>query len=259
VALILAYLAARRLPARRYFDIITPSLMIGLAFGRMGCLLNGCCYGGRCRADWPLAMRFPYASKPVLKLDGESNAFGGASVSPVFAHQAAVGGKGGGLGPDALPGWLIVGPAEGAGGGVVLKSPADLTDAQAERAAALRSLPVQPAQALGIVNALLLAGILLCFHRLRRREGQVFPVMLLLYPITRIVLESIRGDNPHDLLAGRLTHNQWVSLGLVAAGGAMLLLLRRLPPAAGPTWGRRLALAQTRDRTGQTKRKGKQR
>ena len=60
-------------------------------------------------------------------------------------------------------------------------------------ALALRSGPVQPAQAYGIVNALLLAGILLFFSRLRWREGQVFAMMLILYPITRIVLESIRG------------------------------------------------------------------
>ena len=40
-----------RLPALATFDLIAPSMVIGLALGRIGCFLNGCCYGGptRCR------------------------------------------------------------------------------------------------------------------------------------------------------------------------------------------------------------------
>ena len=35
-----------RLPALATFDLIAPSMAIGLALGRIGCFLNGCCYGG---------------------------------------------------------------------------------------------------------------------------------------------------------------------------------------------------------------------
>lgn len=45
---------------RWYFDIVAPSAAIGLAFGRLGCLLNGCCFGAVCEHTW--AMRFPYGS-----------------------------------------------------------------------------------------------------------------------------------------------------------------------------------------------------
>ena len=235
--LILSYLLLRRLPVRRYLDIIAPSLMLGLAFGRVGCLLNGCCYGGRCRADFPLAITFPYASKPLLKFDAGSNCFGGASISPVFAAQAA-----GPLRP---------------GDDRLLRSPQELSAAEARWAEKLRSLPVQPAQIYGIVNALLLCGLLLGISRLRRREGTVFAWMLILYPITRFVLESIRGDNPHDLLALRLTHNQYTSAGTALAAVVLLMLLRLTSPSAGPFLAQRRAQREVRPASRQRTRKGR--
>ncbi|MFW5839993.1 MAG: prolipoprotein diacylglyceryl transferase, partial [Planctomycetota bacterium] len=44
--LVTLYLLYKRVPLRRYLDVVAVSLMVGLAFGRMGCLLNGCCWGG---------------------------------------------------------------------------------------------------------------------------------------------------------------------------------------------------------------------
>lgn len=258
-AAILWYLWRRRLPVRRYLDIIAPSLLIGLAFGRAGCLLNGCCFGGPCRHDHALSMHFPYAAKPLVKVDGKSNVFGGAAVCPVFAHQVATGR----LPAGELPTWLLADTPhsdKGAPAGrAVLKSPGNLTDQQAQRALLLRSLPVRPAQVYGICNALLLACILLCFSRLRQREGQVFAVMLVLYPITRIVLESIRGDNPHSLLAGQLTHNQWVSLAMAGVGVAGWFLLRLVPPGGGQFRCQRLAAPRTGKPTSQRRRKGRKR
>ncbi len=49
-----------KLSLRWYFDILAPSLALGLAFGRVGCFLNGCCYGGVCDAPW--AVKFPAGS-----------------------------------------------------------------------------------------------------------------------------------------------------------------------------------------------------
>ena len=39
-------------------DVLAPSIALGYVFGRMGCLLNGCCYGRECSLPW--AIRFPY-------------------------------------------------------------------------------------------------------------------------------------------------------------------------------------------------------
>ncbi len=48
---------------RLYLDIMTPSLMWGLAFGRIGCFLNGCCWGAPCvKYHVPWAVQFPCGS-----------------------------------------------------------------------------------------------------------------------------------------------------------------------------------------------------
>ncbi len=57
------FLRLRRLPVLALADLITPSLVLGLALGRIGCLLNGCCFGGVCeQSDW--CLRFPESSPP---------------------------------------------------------------------------------------------------------------------------------------------------------------------------------------------------
>jgi prolipoprotein diacylglyceryltransferase len=333
------YLMLRRVPLRRYLDIVAPSLMLGLAFGRMGCLLNGCCFGGLCDPGSALAMEFPMYSRPLVKLDGRENPFSQSTQapSPPYAHQLAEGivepdhhllvpgrdrllippdqlhGK---LESDQL-GFLEAGPDElKAGFAAVAGSDhflgrqewrkarlnaegfftgsekwalamlsdrdrnAHLDEAEfldyvarrrewllawfdenrdrtltgQERAAAQAFLQadelaiaeaahahaIKPAQPLGLINALLLAVLLNLLIRRRRREGQVFAVLLIAYPITRFLLELIRSDNPHDLLSGQLTHNQWTSIVMVLAGAAMLAALQRAKPSAGPTWNERL-------------------
>lgn len=35
----------KKVPIKTGMDIVAPCLMIGLGFGRIGCFLNGCCYG----------------------------------------------------------------------------------------------------------------------------------------------------------------------------------------------------------------------
>jgi phosphatidylglycerol:prolipoprotein diacylglycerol transferase len=45
------------LPLWKLADILAPSIALGYVFGRIGCLLNGCCYGRAC--DLPWAIHFP--------------------------------------------------------------------------------------------------------------------------------------------------------------------------------------------------------
>lgn len=40
----------RKVSTRALFDTLAPGLLIGFAVGRVGCFLNGCCYGGACEA-----------------------------------------------------------------------------------------------------------------------------------------------------------------------------------------------------------------
>ena len=51
------YLYWKKLPVWKIADILAPSIALGSVFGRIGCLLNGCCYGRAC--DLPWAIRFP--------------------------------------------------------------------------------------------------------------------------------------------------------------------------------------------------------
>lgn len=49
-----------------FADIIAPAIFIGIGFGRIGCLLNGCCYGDRCELPW--GIHFPAGSTTFLQL-----------------------------------------------------------------------------------------------------------------------------------------------------------------------------------------------
>jgi phosphatidylglycerol:prolipoprotein diacylglycerol transferase len=51
------YCYSKRLPLWKVGDIMAPSVALGHAFGRLGCLMTGCCYGRACTLPW--AIRFP--------------------------------------------------------------------------------------------------------------------------------------------------------------------------------------------------------
>ncbi len=53
------YLRWKRISVGRMFDIFAPSLALGVGFGRIGCLLNGCCWGKPAPAGSWFSMRFP--------------------------------------------------------------------------------------------------------------------------------------------------------------------------------------------------------
>jgi len=53
----LLYTRLKKLPLGKVADILAPSIALGHVFGRIGCLLNGCCYGRACTLPW--AIQFP--------------------------------------------------------------------------------------------------------------------------------------------------------------------------------------------------------
>ncbi|HUU94900.1 MAG TPA: prolipoprotein diacylglyceryl transferase family protein [Phycisphaerae bacterium] len=70
---------------RWYLDIIAPSAALGLAFGRVGCLLNGCCFGGVC--DLPWAVRFPFGSPAAIQQWGQKLPEAGLREELIFIHE----------------------------------------------------------------------------------------------------------------------------------------------------------------------------
>jgi phosphatidylglycerol---prolipoprotein diacylglyceryl transferase len=63
-AMAAAFLLARfrRQPLNEWLDFFTPVLPMGYGLGRVGCFLNGCCYGALC--DWPWAVEFHQPGLP---------------------------------------------------------------------------------------------------------------------------------------------------------------------------------------------------
>ncbi|HCF60561.1 MAG TPA: hypothetical protein DFS52_21505 [Myxococcales bacterium] len=70
----LVYLKAFRLDLARFLDLATPGLAVGHAFGRIGCLMGGCCHGKPTALPW--GVRFP-----------ESPFFGGPAGVPLHPVQ----------------------------------------------------------------------------------------------------------------------------------------------------------------------------
>lgn len=60
-------------------DIFVPSLALGIACGRLGCLLNGCCFG--LPTDLPWGIHFPDGSMA-------SDVFGAACVHPTQLYES---------------------------------------------------------------------------------------------------------------------------------------------------------------------------
>ena len=56
------YRSLRTFPLVPMLDVIAPALAFGIAIGRIGCFLNGCCYGDTCHLPW--AVEFPKGSPP---------------------------------------------------------------------------------------------------------------------------------------------------------------------------------------------------
>lgn len=52
----------RKISALAFGDLAISSVFIGLMFGRLGCLMHGCCYGDVCSLPW--AISFPQGSVP---------------------------------------------------------------------------------------------------------------------------------------------------------------------------------------------------
>jgi phosphatidylglycerol---prolipoprotein diacylglyceryl transferase len=71
------YCWKNKYPLWKVGDIMAPSVALGHAFGRIGCLMTGCCYGRAC--DLPWAIHFP-----------STHATGGHGVHPTQIYESAL-------------------------------------------------------------------------------------------------------------------------------------------------------------------------
>lgn len=63
----LVYLRLKRLPIWKVADVLAPSIALGSVFGRLGCFINGCCYGRPCSLPWATQypQGYPISGTPV--------------------------------------------------------------------------------------------------------------------------------------------------------------------------------------------------
>src|SRR3954471_5150249 len=65
-------------------DVVAPSLAIGLCLGRIGCFLNGCCYGHVACPGSP-AVHFPVLTAPSQELVRDSQTSAGFAMDPRYS------------------------------------------------------------------------------------------------------------------------------------------------------------------------------
>jgi phosphatidylglycerol:prolipoprotein diacylglycerol transferase len=199
----ITYGLMKRIPVRLGMDVIAPCVMIGLGFGRIGCYLNGCCYGAECNVPW--AVSFPYHSNAYLDQYEKRELDVPAEFMTVNRD-----------------------------GAVVLKSP-EQAAADPMTAATLKqkmpgrtvSLPVHPAQIYSAITAFMLAGILVAFFTLQPTPGRVFALMLLLEAPTRFLLEMLRAEPP---VLGPMSFSMVLSIPLFVLGLVLWFAFGKMNP-----------------------------
>jgi phosphatidylglycerol:prolipoprotein diacylglycerol transferase len=197
---LIAYAMIKRIPVRLGMDIVAPCLMIGLGFGRVGCYLNGCCYGAR--SDLPVARMlgtFPYRSNAYIDQLQERQ----LTIPP-----ALIGGDGFPMSVDDIrkvPGLTEAEKAE------------LISLAQSQHA-----LPVYPAELFSTVTAWLIAGWLLAYFTIPHAPGRVFALMMIVEGISRFLLEMIRAEPPVDPhLFGTLSLSMVLAVPITLTGIAL--------------------------------------
>ena len=60
-----SYLLYKKIPIGKMMDAYAPALAVGVGFGRLGCLMNGCCWGKPAPASFPWSMTFPDYIEPM--------------------------------------------------------------------------------------------------------------------------------------------------------------------------------------------------
>ncbi len=205
------------LPRRRewlvYLDVVAPSLPLGLAIAKVGCLLAGCCAGKECFGR--AALRYPYGSvvyvrqqeQGVLRVprelridepDGQSR-----MVSAAALRRASEGDP---------PEWL---PAHAAAHHLTVS-------ALQQIAAKARSAPVHAVPVWYMIGGGMLWLLSERVFRTQVRAGVTLGVVLAGYAVLRLALDTfVAGARP---VAG-LTSAQLVAIPAGVIGA--LLLLRR--------------------------------
>ncbi|MFO0916047.1 MAG: prolipoprotein diacylglyceryl transferase family protein [Pirellulales bacterium] len=228
-------------------DVIAPSLLVGLAFGRVGCLLNGCCFGGPCHLPW--AVHFPVASPPYVAQQEQGQFLGiqlGLSQDHVVIRSIRPDSPA--SGSPLRPGMRLktINNHEvdslNSARYLIATSPFDsrLTVVDPEGQELIvnlvmkppaHSLPTEPTQIYSALNAVILCLLALAVESRLPRQGMLMALVLGLYAVTRFLEEIIRQDEGSFAGTG-LTISQNISIVLLVAALVMAWWTATRGPAA---------------------------
>jgi phosphatidylglycerol:prolipoprotein diacylglycerol transferase len=250
----LIFITRHRLPVLAMGDLMTPSIVLGMAVGRIGCFFNGCCFGGACELPW--AVQFPFGSPPHIqqveqgKLTLHGLRFQGGDKDPAVIASVEPGSLADRAGlvageqvtrilaqpPDSerLREWKIENVSDAlaalfhlrdAGTTVHVRVKSDTGSSQHTAGWTIpeelpRSLPIHPTQIYSAIDGFLLLLVLLAYEPFQRRSGELLALLLTLHPISRFLLEVIRIDEASMFGTG-LSISQLISIAAFA--GAMIL------------------------------------
>ncbi len=243
------YIIRRGLPLLATLDIIAPSMILGGALGRIGCFLNGCCYGGEC--TWPVAVTFPPRAawylndSPPYERQHELGQLYGMTIGETDGGRAfvqrvkpgAAAERGGVKRGDILThiNGKEVQTIDDAKVALGLSGKSvELTTSTGDVRRIIRenwpgrSLPIHPTQLYSALDAGLLALLLWVLYPFRRKDGEIFALLITVHPISRYLLESIRTDEPGQF-GTDLTISQWISLGILVAAAGFWYYVEKQP------------------------------
>lgn len=230
-----------RLSMLRMGDVLIPCLFLGVFLGRIGCLMNGCCYGGACEPS-ALSVQFP-PNSPVYKeqlasgsllgmqIDPETNRIDEVQPSSVADTLGITAGQTferGNFDPRtretadrAIPeedvplGWGMQ-----ISGRYFYLSPDDLP---------AKANPVVAAQVISSLTALVLCISLCVLDRFIAKDGVLLFSGFAGYAVIRFILEIVRVDEGGQL-GTSFSISQWVSMVVFALClTALAIVLRKKP------------------------------
>ncbi len=227
-------------------DLIAPGFMLGMAFGRVGCFLHGCCFGGVCQNPNLPSVHFPSGSEPYMAelsngellgiqwepTDDRSDIESRLITSVESGSWADRKGLRAGQRVDKVQLKLYWPTSDRDPAGPQDADIAMVVDGKLLNGPAVplpnESLPLHPAQIYASVNAFLISLVLFFYWPVPKRSGIVFAQGLILYGIARIIEEIVRVDEKGQF-GTNLTISQWISIcGIVFAVGLMIYQSRRL-------------------------------
>ena len=223
IIVVLFYLWRHKLPIRNYLDILAIGLLLALAFGRIGCFLEGDCFGRPTDKLW--GVRFPYGSFPQrsqVSPDPERN-----RDKPYLE----------------LPNEFFSYFNNGTNSVRTLKPYEQLTQEQKDmvRYGPYRCLHVHPTQLYSSAMALVNCFLLYLFWRRSKNAagskkpkkffsnpGSTFALMFILYGPTRFLIEYLRDDNPYEYAWWAIykggTVSQNLSIYMVILGVVLMVI-----------------------------------